>query len=64
MDTSATFRGQADQPQAAGGTDAHHGIQQLADSPPSDSTENGLAPSSRLVRQALDLIQPEFETQT
>lgn len=57
------FRKQANREQAAGGSTAHWGLQQVADDPPADAAtdEND---KSGLYRSALELIRTEFEEKT
>jgi RNA polymerase sigma-70 factor (ECF subfamily) len=55
------FRRVQGQPEAQGGTDAHHQIQQIAEQDLPDDTADDLG---GLYRRALELVRSEFEAQT
>jgi RNA polymerase sigma-70 factor (ECF subfamily) len=56
------FRRTRRQPAASGGTDAHRRLLALADPDADDSRDpSGAHPVTRLLRQALETIRPEFE---
>ncbi|MDB5310121.1 MAG: sigE 9 [Gemmataceae bacterium] len=55
------FRSRQDRPEAQGGTDAHHLLQQVADQELPEDTEEDLG---GLYRRALELVRGEFEPQT
>ena len=57
------FRQQADREQAAGGSTAHWGLQQMADEQPADAATDD-HDKSGLYRSALELIRTEFEEKT
>ena len=58
------FRRKGDRPQATGGTDAQHAIQQIPDVFTSDTDPTPESAKQRLVRRALSLIRAEFQPNT
>ncbi|MBN9119805.1 MAG: RNA polymerase sigma factor [Planctomycetes bacterium] len=55
------FRARSARPEAQGGTDAHHELQNLAEPNLPEDTEEDLG---ALYRRALELVRSEFEVQT
>ncbi len=58
------YRAQRHQARAAGGTDARHRLEQLAEQPPDALSESGVRELGGMRRRALQLVRQEFDDRT